>query len=111
MAQTKGDCGISGVALESVVLAKGRVRVQVGPKPPQCCRCGPGKRRPRSRQSKETRSHANGRRLYQLDAARPVIAMDLFDIELAYELNGVRVDDLAWHHDREARRIRNDEIR
>src|SRR5258705_13686264 len=48
---------------------------------------------------------------HELQPFRGVVAMDFLDIELAHEIDGFLRDDLARHHDREARRIGNDEAR
>ena len=40
-----------------------------------------------------------------------VVAVDLLDVELAHELDRVGLDHLARHHDREAGRVRNHEVR
>src|SRR5712675_2030454 len=46
---------------------------------------------------------------HELQALHGVVAMDFLDIELAHEIDGFLRDDLARHHDREARRIRDHE--
>src|SRR5258708_9878283 len=48
---------------------------------------------------------------HELQALHGVVAMDFLDIELAHEIDGFLRDDLARHHEREARRIGNDEAR
>src|SRR4029078_5650552 len=46
---------------------------------------------------------------YELQAFLGVVAMDFVHIELAHEVDGFLGDDLSWHHDREAGRVRNHE--
>src|SRR5262245_20337218 len=48
---------------------------------------------------------------YQLQPLGRVVTMDLLHIELAHEVDRFPCDHLAGHHDREARRIRDDEVR
>src|SRR3954452_9719229 len=46
----------------------------------------------------------------ELQALRRVVAVDLLHIELAHEVDGFLGNHLARHHDRKARRVRNDEV-
>ena len=46
----------------------------------------------------------------QLEPERGVVAVDLLHVELAHELDGVGLDHLSGHHDREARRVGDHEV-
>src|SRR3954469_12919925 len=48
-------------------------------------------------------------RTHQLQTLSRVVAVDFLHIELAHEVDGFLGNDLARHHDREARRIRDHE--
>src|SRR3954467_7072485 len=48
-------------------------------------------------------------RTHQLQTLSRVVAVDFLHIELAHEVDGFLGDDLARHHNREARRIRDHE--
>src|SRR3954469_18604793 len=48
-------------------------------------------------------------RTHQLQTLSRVVAVDFLHIELAHEVDGFLGDDLARHHDRETRRIRDHE--
>src|SRR5580693_8145118 len=47
----------------------------------------------------------------ELQSFRSLVTVDLLDIELAHEVDRFLCQYLAGHHDREAGRIGNDEIR
>ena len=66
----------------------------------------------RSRGARLRRSRALRQRFgtHQLQALGRVVAVDLLHIELAHEVDRFLRDDLPGHHDREAGRIRNDEV-
>src|SRR6185437_7944726 len=49
-------------------------------------------------------------RVHELQPLRGVVAMNFLHIELAHEVNRILGDDLPGHHDREAWRIRDDEV-
>ena len=49
--------------------------------------------------------------LQELEALPGVVAVDLLHVELAHERDDLLRDDLARHHDREAGRIRDHELR
>ena len=46
----------------------------------------------------------------QFQALGRLVTVNLLHIELAHEVDGVLRQHLAGHHDREARRIGNDEV-
>src|SRR5258708_34555911 len=50
-------------------------------------------------------------RAHQLQTFSGVVAMDFLDVELAHEVDGFLGNDLAGHHDREAGRVGDDEVR
>src|SRR4051794_30701540 len=52
-----------------------------------------------------------GLRLEQLQPERGVEAMDLLHVQLAHERDRLGVDHLPRHHDREAGRVRDHEVR
>src|SRR6478609_5330594 len=66
---------------------------------------------PKRRRLTTVAKSRQGLRAHELQALHGVVAMDLLHIELAHEVDGFLSDDLSWHHDREAGRIRDDKAR